>query len=182
MKWNELTWYSKLAAGIFFLGIFPALAFYIGTQYQEVRKVIEVGEMSSIEVGSVKTLSDKTPTNLIKVSNKRDTVSLPTLSLLAPAIPEDRQLLTPGKYEVKWESQNIEMIEIVLQKEDGEVLISSGSIPASLAKYTLEIPEVSGVKGAQPKYRIVIKDSKNIEMDRTASFTIGCLACAPEGY
>lgn len=37
MKWNEVTWYSKLAAVIFFLGIFPVLTFYIGTQYQEVK-------------------------------------------------------------------------------------------------------------------------------------------------
>lgn len=37
MKWNEVTWYSKLAAVIFFLGVFPALTFYIGTQYQEVK-------------------------------------------------------------------------------------------------------------------------------------------------
>ena len=37
IKFNEVTWYSKLAAIIFFLGVFPALTFYIGTQYQEVQ-------------------------------------------------------------------------------------------------------------------------------------------------
>ncbi len=36
IKWNEITWYSKLIAIIFFLGIFPTLTFYIGTQYKEV--------------------------------------------------------------------------------------------------------------------------------------------------
>jgi hypothetical protein len=34
IKFNEVTWYSKLAAIIFFLGALPALTFYIGMQYQ----------------------------------------------------------------------------------------------------------------------------------------------------
>lgn len=33
IKLNEVTWYSKLAAIIFFLGIFPLLTFYLGMQY-----------------------------------------------------------------------------------------------------------------------------------------------------
>jgi hypothetical protein len=36
IKWNEYTWYSKLTAAIFFIGILPSLTFYIGTQYEEV--------------------------------------------------------------------------------------------------------------------------------------------------
>ena len=42
MKFNEVTWYSKLSALIFFLGFFPALTFYIGTQYQEVKMLEKV--------------------------------------------------------------------------------------------------------------------------------------------
>ncbi len=34
LKWNEVTWYSKLIAIIFLFAIYPALAFYIGTQYE----------------------------------------------------------------------------------------------------------------------------------------------------
>jgi hypothetical protein len=34
IKWNEVTWYSKLGAMILFLGVVPALCFYIGIQYQ----------------------------------------------------------------------------------------------------------------------------------------------------
>lgn len=34
VKWNEVTWYSKLGAIILFTGIVPALCFYIGTQYE----------------------------------------------------------------------------------------------------------------------------------------------------
>ncbi len=37
IKFNEVTWYSKLAAIIFFIGIVPTLTFYIGTQYQEAK-------------------------------------------------------------------------------------------------------------------------------------------------
>ncbi len=34
IKWNEITWYSRLGAIILFLAIIPALSFYIGTQYE----------------------------------------------------------------------------------------------------------------------------------------------------
>lgn len=33
MKWNEVTWYSKLGAIILFIGVVPVLTFYIGMQY-----------------------------------------------------------------------------------------------------------------------------------------------------
>jgi hypothetical protein len=36
IKWNEVTWYSKLGAVIFFLGFLPILTFYMGMRYQEV--------------------------------------------------------------------------------------------------------------------------------------------------
>jgi hypothetical protein len=41
VQWYEVTWYSKLLTIIFCFGIFPALAFYIGTQYQQTKDVIE---------------------------------------------------------------------------------------------------------------------------------------------
>jgi len=34
IEWNRVTWYSKLGAIILFLGVIPALCFYIGTQYE----------------------------------------------------------------------------------------------------------------------------------------------------
>ena len=36
IKWNEVTWYSKLGAIILFLIVVPVFCFYIGTQYQEI--------------------------------------------------------------------------------------------------------------------------------------------------
>jgi hypothetical protein len=35
IRWNEVTWYSKLGAIILFVGVVPALSFYIGIKYQE---------------------------------------------------------------------------------------------------------------------------------------------------
>lgn len=42
IKFNEVTWYSKLAAIIFFIAIVPILAFYIGARYQEVKDINKV--------------------------------------------------------------------------------------------------------------------------------------------
>lgn len=39
IKFNEVTWYSRLAAIIFFIGILPILTFYMGTEYQEAKNV-----------------------------------------------------------------------------------------------------------------------------------------------
>jgi hypothetical protein len=42
IKWNEYTWYSKLAVIILFIGIIPTLTFYIGTQYEATKDVLNV--------------------------------------------------------------------------------------------------------------------------------------------
>ena len=38
IKWNEVTWYSKLGAAIVLFGVLPVLSFYIGTQYREAKE------------------------------------------------------------------------------------------------------------------------------------------------
>lgn len=42
INFNEVTWYSKLAAIIFFIGVFPVLCFYIGNRYGEVKSLNNV--------------------------------------------------------------------------------------------------------------------------------------------
>ena len=37
IKFNEVTWYSKLLAVILFIFLVPALTFYIGEQYGEIQ-------------------------------------------------------------------------------------------------------------------------------------------------
>ena len=39
IQWHEVTWYSKLSAIILFIGVIPALCFYIGEQYGEVQQI-----------------------------------------------------------------------------------------------------------------------------------------------
>ena len=41
IKFNEVTWYSKLAAILVFLLVLPILTFYIGTQYQKTADVVD---------------------------------------------------------------------------------------------------------------------------------------------
>lgn len=44
ITFTEVTWYSKLAAVIFFIGVLPVLTFYIGMKYQEVISITYVAE------------------------------------------------------------------------------------------------------------------------------------------
>lgn len=41
ITWNTVTWYSKLLAVLFFIGVLPAWTFYIGMQYQATKDVVE---------------------------------------------------------------------------------------------------------------------------------------------
>ena len=39
MKWNEVTWYSRMIAIVIFVGVLPTLSFYIGMQYKAFQNV-----------------------------------------------------------------------------------------------------------------------------------------------
>ena len=41
IQWTTITWYSRLAAIIFFVGILPVLNFYIGVKYQETTTALQ---------------------------------------------------------------------------------------------------------------------------------------------
>jgi hypothetical protein len=41
LRWNKVTWYSKLGAIILFVGVVPALCFYIGEQYELTQQNLE---------------------------------------------------------------------------------------------------------------------------------------------
>jgi len=75
----------------------------------------------------------------------------PYITYLAPEISSSgNQVLESGSYEVRWESQNLENIVVSLidsEMSSGDsVLVShtSGPIDASLGKYTLYIPSLTG--------------------------------------
>ena len=41
LEWNQVTWYSRMAAIIIFVGVIPVLNFYIGVQYQETNAALQ---------------------------------------------------------------------------------------------------------------------------------------------
>lgn len=61
MKFNEVTWYSKLAAIIFFIGVLPALTFYIGVQVGEINESLASNQTVVIP-DSNHSVSQPTPT------------------------------------------------------------------------------------------------------------------------
>ena len=52
IKFNEVTWYSRWAAIIFFIGVLPALAFYIGVQYEKVASENKIVVTKSVSVST----------------------------------------------------------------------------------------------------------------------------------
>lgn len=53
IQWKAVTWYSKLLSVIFFLIVYPILAFYIGTLYQE---TVQLSEEPTRDFGSTQFL------------------------------------------------------------------------------------------------------------------------------
>ena len=53
IRWNEVTWYSKLLSIIFLLGVVPVLAFYIGVQYEDlqIQKTQGVEKQTPLDTG-----------------------------------------------------------------------------------------------------------------------------------
>ena len=47
IKFNEVTWYSKLAALIFFLIALPTLTFYMGVEYQKTAQMLAESAVTS---------------------------------------------------------------------------------------------------------------------------------------
>ena len=51
IKWNEVTWYSKLGAIILFILVVPVLTFYIGRQYEavvELNKLVQISDANVV--------------------------------------------------------------------------------------------------------------------------------------
>lgn len=54
IKFNEVTWYSKLLAGIFIFGVVPVISFFIGMQYEEVVSIPNTQYVQSVVEKQVK--------------------------------------------------------------------------------------------------------------------------------
>lgn len=88
IKWNEVTWYSKLGAILLFLLVVPVLTFIIGEKYQEVKDIQNTQFLFDSEIKESKSFSPidvsvnkesfeiSTSTSLFTVS--KPVVSMPT--------------------------------------------------------------------------------------------------------
>lgn len=59
--WNKVTWYSKLLAVIFFLGILPAWTFFLGMKYEEAKSAYLMVDQNS-QITPLTTNSQKVDT------------------------------------------------------------------------------------------------------------------------
>ncbi len=49
IKWNTVTWYSRLLSLVFFVGVVPSVSFYLGRLYEDTVNTVIV----SVSVGPV---------------------------------------------------------------------------------------------------------------------------------
>lgn len=66
IRWNEVTWYSGLASGVFFLVVLPIIIFYIGRQYKLVIDSYDASEKTFL--GAAKTLETRGATTSMSSS------------------------------------------------------------------------------------------------------------------
>jgi len=90
IKWNEYTWYSRLAALLFFIAILPAWTFYMGTQYEMTKSVVTNGAI----VSSKKTAN--VASHFVESSTTSDS-SVSSSKSYTPT-PIDRSTLLSGKF------------------------------------------------------------------------------------
>ncbi len=63
IKWNKITWYSRLLAAIFFIGVLPAWTYYLGIQYGEVKVLSRQSVVLKIPAAVIPSpLATSTPT------------------------------------------------------------------------------------------------------------------------
>lgn len=72
IKWNTVTWYSKLLAAILFIGILPFLAFYIGIQYQKTKEVL----VTPVYQNDTKVHTPKQKNEIVFLHRDNDVLSL----------------------------------------------------------------------------------------------------------
>jgi hypothetical protein len=77
MKWNEVTWYSRLGAIVVCFGVIPVLTFYIGTQYSSVQeKPDTMPVVTYVSSPSKATLFEFLSPQLNEVLKKNETIRI----------------------------------------------------------------------------------------------------------
>lgn len=77
IKWNEVTWYSKLAAIIFLIGVFPVVTFYIGTQYQATLDVISFEAPDSVQLVPINDVTLRNTDNVFRNADNAFEIQYP---------------------------------------------------------------------------------------------------------
>jgi hypothetical protein len=113
IKWNEYTWYSRLAAAIFFIIVLPIWTFYLGQKYQETRHLKESNTSQVFDVNTNLKHSTTTPDNYvlldtytpgctdtptIRLCNLLFISSQPLYSLLFTTKSQEIKVYSEGKY------------------------------------------------------------------------------------
>jgi len=88
-RWNEVTWYSRLAAIVLLIGALPALSFYVGTQYELAEQ-----EIDSPALGQA--INDRTLNFLSKSSITTSTALSGATTITSTIIPPLATTSAPG--------------------------------------------------------------------------------------
>lgn len=149
IKFNEVTWYSKLAAIIFFMGALPALSFYIGTQYQLAN---ESGQAAAINEAHQSTkLQNLNAANSLAYMQKMTCNNYPNYFVITHSLEDvGEAVLIKKKVSVDQKfdcSYNLEEDDFEIKRSpeffkaiEGDFLITdigTGPYPRSLAVYDL---------------------------------------------
>jgi hypothetical protein len=84
IKWNKYTWYSKLAAIIFFIAILPAWTFYIGIQYEKTKVDITYLNNQSVIYSEHHNIAKISQSNLIWNASSKTSGSITGNITLSP--------------------------------------------------------------------------------------------------
>lgn len=83
IKWNEYTWYSKLAAALFFILVLPTWTFYLGRQYEKTQAVLNnLGDVQNTETSSAKNAQHVRLVGVYKSEDTELDITLDTLGSL----------------------------------------------------------------------------------------------------
>lgn len=147
MKWNEVTWYSRLLAIIIFIAVLPAMAFYVGTKYQETADILSRTHSVSV------TAEDFTPVTASSTDNSSVATSPSSTSTTTTASTNTVALADSGKV------LNFKVGDTFLLKLGDYNWSLNISDPSVISR----VPNIAVVKGAQGVYRALKAGSAEIE-------------------
>ncbi|HZS42898.1 MAG TPA: IPT/TIG domain-containing protein [Candidatus Paceibacterota bacterium] len=80
IKWNEYTWYSRLAALIVFILLLPILTFYLGVQYQKTADVLSLSANAPLPAGNYSNSGGSIPVTIVTSTTTSTTTVITTTS------------------------------------------------------------------------------------------------------